>query len=95
MVDVEKCIVTDEGQAAYDEIITALDGYWEVSDAIIKEGAVRDLQASAIAQDRAFKELAPRYEKVYSALLNLMNINVEKGDEVQAQMKKYMEELGL
>lgn len=64
MVDVEKCIVTDEGQAAYDEIITALDGYWEVSDAIIKEGAVRDLQASALAQDRAFKELAPRYEKV-------------------------------
>ena len=87
MVDVEKCIVTDEGQAAYDEIITALDGYWEVSDAIIKEGAVRDLQASALAQDRAFKELAPRYEKVYNALLNLMNVNVEKGDEIQAQMK--------
>lgn len=86
MADVEESMVTDEGRAAYDAIITALDGYWELSDDIIKQGAVIDAQASAEAQKRAFSELAPRYEEVYSALVGLMNVNVEKGDSVQQQM---------
>ena len=86
MAEVEKSMVTDEGRAAYDAIMTALDGYWELSDSIIQQGAVTDAQASAEAQKRAFEELAPKYEEVYNALLELMNVNVEKGDAVQQQM---------
>ena len=86
MSDVEKSMVTDEGRNAYAAIQEALDGYWEISDSILEEGATTDSVRSASAQERAFEELAPAYEEVYSALLNLMNVNVEKGDETHSIM---------
>ena len=86
MEDVEKSMVTDEGHAAYDAILETLDGYWELSDAILEEGSVADALKSASAQQKAFEELAPAYEEVYNALLNLMNVNVTKGDETHDMM---------
>ncbi len=86
MVDVEASIVTDAGQEAYDNIQSALEDYWALSDDIIKEGAVTDSAASIDAQRRAFEELAPAYEEVYNALLDLMNVNVTKGDETYSMM---------
>lgn len=86
MVDVEASIVTDAGQEAYDNIQNALEDYWTLSDDIIEEGAVTDSALSMDAQVRAFKELSPVYDEVYNALLDLMEVNVTKGDETHNQM---------
>ena len=86
MEDVEKCMVTDEGIASYNAIMDAAEEYFEVTDDIIKQGATTDAEASLKAQHRAFDEMAPAYQTVYDEVLALMNVNVEKGDNVSNTM---------
>lgn len=86
MKDVEETIVTKEGQIAFDSIVSQAEEYWVLSDEILNQGASLDEEASATAQKRAFDELAPAYNEVYTALLDLMNLNVEKGDATQHTM---------
>ncbi len=86
MEDVEKCMVTDEGVASYNAIMDAAEEYFEVTDDIIKQGATTDTEASLKAQHRAFDEMAPAYQTVYDEVLALMNVNVEKGDNVSNTM---------
>lgn len=83
MAEVEKSMVTKEGHAAYAALITALDGYWELSDEIMKQGAVTDSVASEAAQKRAFDELDEKHNEVFSALDHIMQINIEKGADTQ------------
>lgn len=83
MAEVEKSMVTKEGHAAYAALITALDGYWELSDEIMKQGAVTDSVASEAAQKRAFDELDEKHNEVFSALNHIMQINIKKGADTQ------------
>ena len=80
MKDVNKCMVTKEGHESYDNIMTYAEQYFTVADSIINQGATTDETLSAAAQRRAFDEMAPAYEDVYEAVVELMNVNVEKGD---------------
>ena len=86
MKDVEACMVTPEGIASYNKIETAAKKYFEVTDDIIKEGATTDTEKSLNAQHRAFSEMAPAYQEVYDDVLELMNVNVDKGDGVKQTM---------
>ena len=86
MEDVEKCMVTDEGIASYNAIMDAAESYFEIADDILKQGATTDATASLEAQHRAFSEMAPAYEAVYDEVLELMNVNVEKGDSLSSTM---------
>lgn len=78
---VKPTMVTEEGHAAMESIEAALEGYWELSDDIMEQGAVTDRAICAIAQERAYYELAPKHEEVELALTQLMQVNIEKGDE--------------
>ena len=80
MEDVEACMVTPEGIASYEDIVEKAEIYFEISDDILEEGATTDTEKSLDAQHRAFSEMAPAYQDVYDAVLELMNVNVEKGD---------------
>lgn len=84
--DINKLMVTDAGHKAYAELEAALDGYWKLSDEILKEGSVTDREICAKAQDRAVKELAPKFTAVEEALAHIMDVNVEKGDETHKLM---------
>ena len=84
--EIEKTMVTDEGHEAFAAIEASLEGYWELSDEILNLGSVTDEVASSTAQDRAFEELAPAYKEVYTALENLMEVNVTKGDDTHKLM---------
>lgn len=86
MKDVEKSMVTDEGVASYNAIMAAAETYFEVSDDILKLGATTDSAASLQAQHKAFDEMAPAYQAVYDEVLALMNVNIEKGDNVSSTM---------
>ena len=78
---VEHSMVTDAGHEAYEDIMNKLEGYWELSDEILEYGSVTDREICAKAQERAVNELAPRFTEVYEAMLHLMDVNVEKGDD--------------
>ena len=86
MIEVEKSIVTKEGRESYDAIIASAEGYWELCESILAEGAVTDREMCIKAQARAFDELAPKYEEVYGTLTGLMEVNVEKGDGISQLM---------
>lgn len=84
LADVEKSMVTKAGRDAYNQILADLDGYWELSDELIEIGATTDEAGSKEAQERAVKELKPMYEAVYNDLKDLMIVNVQKGDQLEA-----------
>ena len=84
LAEIEKSTVTKAGRDAYNQILADLDGYWELSDELIELGATTDEASSKEAQDRATKELKPMYETVYNDLKNLMDINVQKGDQLES-----------
>ena len=84
LADVEKSMVTKAGRDAYNQILADLDGYWELSDELIELGATTDEASSKEAQNRAVKELKTMYEAVYNDLENLMDINVQKGDQLES-----------
>lgn len=75
-------MVTDESKNAYNEILTALEGYWDLSDSVISDGMSDSYTLSQQAQERDIKEIGPIYDNVYSAISRLMDINVNKGDEL-------------
>lgn len=84
LAEIEKSTVTKAGRDAYNQILADLDGYWELSDELIELGATTDEASSKEAQDRAVKELKTMYEAVYNDLENLMDINVQKGDQLES-----------
>lgn len=86
LADIEKSMVTQAGKDAYNQVVADLDGYWDVSDEMIEAGATTDAAKSKEAQDRAAKELKPLYEAVYSDLKNLMDVNVQKGDQTERML---------
>ena len=84
LAEVEKSMVTKAGRDAYNQILADLDGYWELSDELIELGGTTDEASSKEAQGRAVKELKTMYEAVYNELENLMDVNVQKGDQTEA-----------
>lgn len=84
LAEVEKSMVTKAGRDAYNQLLADVDGYWELSDELIEIGATTDEAGSKEAQNRANKELKPLYEVVYNDLKNLMNVNVQKGDQIES-----------
>ncbi|MBQ3061232.1 MAG: MCP four helix bundle domain-containing protein [Lachnospiraceae bacterium] len=81
--DIEKTIVTDAGREAYDKIKVALDKYFEKEEEIIKIGATTDQERCAQAQKMAIEELTPLYDKLDAATLELMDINIEKEEQME------------
>ena len=84
LAEIEKSTVTKAGRDAYNQILADLDGYWELSDELIELGATTDEASSKEAQNRAVKELKTMYETVYNDLKNLMNVYVQKGDQIES-----------
>lgn len=82
--DIESSMVTQAGKDAYNQIVKDLDGYWDLSDQLIEEGSTTDQEISKKVQRREADELEPAYQVVYNDLKNLMNINVQKGDQTEA-----------
>lgn len=86
---IHETIVTDEGEAAYAKIKTALEAYLAKEAEIIAIGATPDEERSRQAQEMAINDLTPLYEALDAATLELMNINIAK----EEQMEKVCEAL--
>lgn len=82
--DIESSMVTQAGKDAYNQIVKDLDGYWDLSDQLIEEGSTTDQEISKKVQRREADELGPAYQVVYNDLKNLMNIYVQKEDQIES-----------
>lgn len=77
---VRPTMITEEGHACMDAIDKAWEEYLKIDAEMIEADSSLDVEVSAAAQERMFDELAPKYEALDAALLELMSINEEKGD---------------
>lgn len=81
--EVAAALTTKEEQQIYENIEAALEQYWELDAQIIEEGSIlANSEVSKQAQTRAATELDPMYDKIYSQLGNLLEINVAEGDSI-------------
>lgn len=80
---VEESMVTKQSKESYANIVSKLDNYWDKSDSILKLGSTSDPVASENAQKQEVEVLGPMYDEIYDAMKELMNLNVQKGDELK------------
>ena len=78
---IEESIVTDVGRDSYNDIVAAIDAYFEIDKKVIELGATEDVERCKQAQEMAVSQMAPAYEEAYRALQSLMDANIELGDE--------------
>ena len=77
-------MVTPEGQASYAKIKDALENYFAIETEIIELGSTADPVKRQTAQDMAFDKLAPAYDALDAATLELMEVNIQKEHEMEA-----------
>ena len=83
LAEIKKNIITPEGEAAYSKIESALEEYFKVESEVIKLGATTDQDLCRQAQEKAISEITPLYTALDEATLELMDVNVEKEQEMQ------------
>ena len=83
MDEIEKSIVTPEGEASFKKMEDALAAYCAKDAEIVEIGKTTDATQNAAAQHMAINELTPLYNAVDEAFTELMDVNVIKGDEAQ------------
>ncbi len=81
--EVETSMVTKEGKESYANIVSKLDDYWNMSDSILKMASTSDPAASENAQKQEYEVLGPKYDELYNDMKELMNLNVQKGDDLK------------
>lgn len=86
MADVEEHMVTADGKASWNQIMSDVEAYWTLADELIELGATTDTEKSLQAQDRAINELAGVYNGVSEEMQNLMQVNVDKGNSTEKQL---------
>lgn len=81
--EVEKSMVTKEGKEAYANIVSKLDDYWNMSDSILKIASTSDPAACENAQKQEYEVLGPKYDELYNDMKELMDLNVNMGDDLE------------
>ena len=76
-------MVTPEGHASYAKIKDALENYFAIETEIIELGSTADPVKRQTAQDMAFDKLAPAYDALDAATLELMEVNIQKEHEME------------
>ena len=80
--EVEKSMVTKEGKESYANIVSKLDDYWNMSDSILKIASTSDPAACENAQKQEYEVLGPKYDALYNDMKELMDLNVDMGDDL-------------
>ena len=81
--EVEKSMVTKEGKESYANIVSKLDDYWNMSDSILKIASTSDPAACENAQKQEYEVLGPKYDELYNDMKELMDLNVDMGDDLE------------
>lgn len=81
--EVEKSMVTKEGKESYANIVSKLDDYWNMSDSILKIASTSDPAACENAQKQEYEVLGPKYDELYNDMNELMDLNVNMGDDLE------------
>ncbi|MCM1087217.1 MAG: methyl-accepting chemotaxis protein [Muribaculaceae bacterium] len=84
--ELEASMVSDANKKTYSDITAELEDYWTLEREILELGATTDRTITAQAQDRAMNELMPLFDSIYSQLMSIMDIKVERGNSISSTM---------
>ena len=79
-------MITEEGRAALAEIEETVAAYFTVEAKTIQMGTEKNGANRIAAQEYAIKVMAPVYTDAYNALDNLMQVNVQKANELNTTL---------
>ena len=79
-------MISEEGHAALTEIEETVAAYFTVEAKTIQMGTEKDGANRIAAQEYAIKVMAPVYTDAYNALDNLMQVNVQKANELNTTL---------
>ena len=85
-VNIERTMVTAANKKLYAELKQELEEYWDLEEDILALGATEDQEQCIAAQEIAMGELAPMYENIYNKLSEIMDIKVDKGNQLSTQL---------
>ena len=83
MPKIEETQKSAEEREQFKQLQESVDNYFKIDDEIIKLGGTTDEVKSKKAQNMAIDDLAPAYQAAEEAFQDLMDVNVQKGDETQ------------
>ena len=84
----EKTLSTKEEKEAYEHMASELDEYWVLdSDILALGGDIHSEENRAQAQTKAANELAQLFTEVYGDLTELMEVNVDKGNDLASALQ--------
>ena len=82
------CRCQREEKEAYEHMASELDEYWVLdSDILALGGDIHSEENRAQAQTKAANELAPLFTEVYGDLTELMEVNVDKGNDLASALQ--------
>ncbi|MSS63830.1 methyl-accepting chemotaxis protein [Velocimicrobium porci] len=79
---IKKTLVSKEVEEAYNNVASELDEYWKKDDEVISAGVTNDKEKSRQAQKIAMEELSPMYDELYENMEKLLELKVDKGNEL-------------
>ena len=83
MPKIEETLKSADEREQFKQLQESVENYLKIDDEIIKLGGTTDEVKSKKAQNMAFDDLAPAYQAAEEEFQNLMDVNVQKGDETQ------------
>ena len=83
---VHNTLTTSEEEAIYQSINNLLTNYWTKENEVIALSNTTDQAQKTQAQTVMNDTLAPRYEEIYSQMVNLLNINVDEGNALDNKL---------
>lgn len=83
MPKIEETQKSAEEREQFKQLQESVENYLKIDDEIFKLGGTTDEVKSKKAQNMAIDDLAPAYQAAEEAFQNLMDVNVQKGDETQ------------
>ncbi len=80
--DLEPAMVSEANKEIYNDISSKLTNYWTLEREILELGSTAEPEDSKRAQAMAMDELMPLFDEINSQLTSIMDVKVERGDNI-------------
>ena len=86
MEDIKNEVTYKEGVKEYNDVLQELQGYWDLDAQVMKVATSSDKDGYLKAQKLDVEQLSPQYDKIYQQFVELMDLNVQKGDSAKSAL---------
>lgn len=85
----EKRLISSEERGYYEATVEDWGKYLSLAEELMQKGRTEDTEIIAEVQDRMVAELDPIYNKLYSAMSDMMSLKVETGNSLSTSLSSF------